>query len=407
MAACIPRLTTLYIVSMRNPITYLAAGLLFTLVLGYGGCESESMEESKEASAPQYLAYFGTYTKAEGGGEGIYAWRFDSGSGQMTEIGLAAEIVNPSFVAVHPNHQYLYAVTEDFEGEGAVSSFQIDHETGKLTLLNQVSSKGSGPCHLNLDSTGRMLAVANYGAGSTASFQVNADGKLSEAVSVMQHEGSSVNEQRQKGPHAHSVNFSLDDRFVITADLGTDDLFIFKADPATGKIEPNDPPSAKVKAGGGPRHFTFHPSGKFCYAINEMGNTITAFTWDAEAGVMEEIQMISTLPEGYTEISHTAEVRAHPSGKFLYGSNRGHDSIAVFSIDQASGMLTAIEQVSTQGKTPRNFDLDPTGKYLFAENQRTSNVVTFAVDQETGKLTPTGQVLSVPMPACLRWVPVS
>ena len=185
---------------MRNPIAYLLAGLLFTLVLGCGGCESESMEESKEASAPQYLAYFGTYTKAEGGGEGIYAWRFDSGSGQMTEIGLAAQIVNPSFVAVHPNHQYLYAVTEDFEGEGAVSSFQIDHETGKLTLLNQVSSKGSGPCHLNLDSTGRMLAVANYGAGSTASFQVNADGNAER--SGQRHATrrfQAVNEQRQQG----------------------------------------------------------------------------------------------------------------------------------------------------------------------------------------------------------------
>ena len=392
---------------MSKPIAYLAAGLLFTLALGCGGSESESMEESKEASAQQYLAYFGTYTKGEDAGKGIYAYRFDSGSGQMTEIGLAAEIVDPSFVAIHPNNQYLYAVTEDFEGEGAVSAFQIDHETGKLTLLNQVSSKGSGPCHVNVDSTGRMLAVANYGAGSTASFQVNADGTLSEAVSVIQHEGSSVNERRQQGPHAHSVNFSLDDRFVITADLGTDELFVYKADPATGKIEPNDPPSAKVKAGGGPRHFTFHPSGKFCYAINEMGNTITAFTWDAAMGAMEEIQMISTLPEGYTETSHTAEVRAHPSGKFLYGSNRGYDSIAVFSIDEASGKLTAVEQVSTQGETPRNFDLDPSGKYLFAENQRTNNVVTFAIDQETGRLTPTGQVLNVPMPVCLRWVPLS
>jgi len=405
--ACIPRPTALYIVSMTKITPYLTLALLAGLTLGCGGAPAPEMEETETSSGPRYLAYFGTYTRGDDAGKGIYAYRFDAGTGEMTDLGLAAEVANPSFVAIHPNNQYLYAVTEDFEGEGAVSAFSIDHETGKLTLLNQVSSGGSGPCHLNVDASGKMLAVANYGAGSTSSFQINADGTLSEAVSVIQHEGSSVNERRQKGPHAHSVNFSPDNRFVITADLGTDELYIYKADPATGNIEPNVPPSGKVAPGGGPRHFTFHPSGKFCYAINEMGNTVTAFKWDAETGAMEEIQMISTLPEGYSETSHTAEVRAHPSGKFLYGSNRGHDSIAVFSIDQATGKLTAVEYASTQGETPRNFNLDPTGQYLFAENQNTNNVVTFSIDQETGKLTPTGQVLNVPKPVCLRWVPLN
>lgn len=393
---------------MTKSISYLAFALLAVVSLGCGGAsEPEPVEETETASGQQYLAYFGTYTKGDDAGKGIYAYRFDSGSGKMTEIGVAAEVTNPSFIAIHPNNKYLYAVTEAGGGEGAVSAFSIDHETAKLTLLNQVPSVGSGPCHLNVDATGKMLAVANYGSGSTGSFQVNADGSLSELVTLMQHEGSSVDESRQKGPHGHSVNFSPDNRFVITADLGTDQLYVYKADPATGKIEPNDPPSGKVKPGGGPRHFTFHPSGKYCYAINEMGNTVTAFNWDAAAGAMEEIQMISTLPEGYSETTHTAEVLAHPSGKFLYGSNRGHDSIAVFSVDQATGKLTAVEQTSTQGKAPRNFNLDPSGKFLFAENQNSNTVVTFAIDQATGKLTPTGQVLNVPRPVCLRWVPLS
>lgn len=391
---------------MLKSRSYLTFSLLAALCFGCGGpAEKESVEKQPEAAGQQYLAYFGTYTQGENAGKGIYAYRFDPASGEMTEIGLAVEVGSPSFLAVHPNNKYLYAVTEDGK-EGAVSAFEIDHQSGKLTLLNQVSSQGSGPCHLNVDATGKMLAVANYGSGGTSSFQVNADGTLSEAVSAIQHVGSSVDESRQKGPHGHSVNFSPDNRFVITADLGTDKLYVYKADPATGKIEPNDPPSGEVKPGSGPRHFTFHPSGKFCYAINEMGNTVTAFDWDAARGAMQEIQMISTLPEGYAETTHTAEVRAHPSGKFLYGSNRGHDSIAVFSVDPATGKLTAVEQVSTGGGAPRNFNLDPTGKYLFAENQNSNTVVAFAIDQASGKLTPTGQVLNVPRPVCLRWVPV-
>ena len=372
-----------------------------------GPAPEESAQKEESPSGAQYLAYFGTYTKGDNAGKGIYVYRFDADTGKMTEIGLAAEIANPVFIAIHPNNKYLYAVTEDLSGEGAVSAFEIEHATGKLKELNQVSSKGSGPCHLNVDATGRMLAVANYSGGNTVSFPVNEDGTLGETTSVLQHEGSSVNERRQEGPHPHSVNFSPDNRFLVTADLGTDELYVYQADPATARISPNDPPTAKVKPGGGPRHFTFHPSGKFCYAINELGNTVTAFRWDAERGAMEEVQMISTLPEGFTETSYTAEVLVHPSGKFLYGSNRGHDSIAVFSIDLATGNLTAIERTSTQGETPRNFNLDPTGKYLFAENQNTHTVVTFSIDQQTGKLTPTGQVLNVPRPMCLRWVPLS
>ena len=381
--------------------------LLAVLMVGCGGTAPPApSEQTEEVGVGQYLAYFGTYTRFEDGGQGIYAYRFDPSTGQMTEIGLAAELADPAFVAIHPNHRYLYAVTE-VSGDGGVSAFGIDRATGMLELLNRVSSQGSGPCHLNVDATGRMLALANYGSGRTVSFPVQQDGRLGEAASVIQHHGSSINPDRQKRPHAHSVNFSPDNRFVITADLGTDELYVYRIDPAAGTIEPHDPPSAKVHPGGGPRHFTFHPSGKFCYAINEMGNTVTAFRWTAESGAMQEIQMISTLPKDYSGTDNsTAEVLVHPSGKFLYGSNRGHDSIAVFSIDPTSGKLSAVDHTSTQGKTPRNFNLDPTGRYLFAENENTHTVVGFAIDPETGRLTPTGQVLSIPRPVCLRWVPL-
>ena len=377
--------------------------------MGCGSAPDESMTNSGassgEDSGPAYLAYFGSYTR--GDSEGIQVYRFDAGSGKMTPLGLAAKITNPSFVAIHPNHRYLYAVTEAGQGKGAVSAFEIDKESGKLKPLNQVSSQGAGPCHLNVDATGKMLAVANYGGGSTSSFPINEDGSLGEAASVMKHEGSSIDEKRQKKPYGHSVNFSPDNRFLITADLGADKLFIHKINPETATLEPNDPPSVSVKAGGGPRHFTFHPSGRYAYVINEMGNTITAFNYDAQRGALEEMQMISTLPAGYAQVTHTAEIRVHPSGKFIYGSNRGHDSIAVFAVDESTGKLTLIEIVPTGGETPRNFNIDPTGKYLLAENQSSDSVVVFKIDQITGQLTPTGDVIATPAPVCLRFVPLS
>ncbi len=363
----------------------------------------ESAEKKKGGSSGQYLAYFGTSARGNNKTNGIFVYRFDTHTGKMTRIGLAADAINPAFIAIHPNNRYLYAVTRDPDGQGLVKAFEIDHPTGKLRELNHVSSKGS-PCHLNVDATGRMLAVANYRAGSTLSYPIHEDGTLGDAASVMKHQGSSINEKRQDGPHPHSVNFSPDNRFLISADLGADKLYVYLTDPATARLKPNDPPTASIKPGGGPRHLTFHPSSQFCYVINELGNTITVFKWDVEYGTMKEIQMISTLPGGFNESNTTAEILVHPSGKFLYGSNRGHDSIAVFSIDPASGKLTIIEHAPTQGRTPCNFNLDPNGKYLFAENQESDTVVTFSINQDTGKLTPTGQVLHIPYPVCLRWV---
>ncbi len=353
----------------------------------------------------EYFVYFGTYTRQES--KGIYAWRFQPATGKLTEIGLAAETPNPSFLAVHPGQRFLYAASEisNFDGRktGAVSAFSIDPATGKLSLLNSVASHGTGPCHLAIDRTGKCLLVANYGGGNAASIPIAADGRLKEAASVMQHSGSSVNPKRQQGPHAHSVNISPDNRFAVVADLGLDQVLVYKLRVANGTLEPNDPPFAKVSPGSGPRHFAFHPDGRYAYVINELFSTVTAFRYDARRGALRELETIKTLPQDFTGDSTTAEVVVHPSGRFLYGSNRGHDSLTVFAIDRNTGKLTLVEHVPTQGRTPRNFAIDPTGGYLFAANQNSGSVVVFRIDRNTGRLTPTGDVLKVPIPVCVRF----
>jgi 6-phosphogluconolactonase len=353
-----------------------------------------------------HLVYIGAYTRQKS--KGIYAYRLQVATGSVTPLGLAAEAQNPSFLAVHPNRRLLYAVSEmsGSAGQkgGAVSAFAIDEKTARLTLLNTVSSGGAGPAHLTVDKTGRNVLVANYGSGSVACLPVKEDGRLTEASAFIQHTGSSVNPQRQQGPHAHSVNMSPDNRFAMVADLGLDEVLVYRFDPVKGSLAANDPPFAKVKPGSGPRHFAFHPGGKFAYVINELASTVTAFAYDARRGILSEVQTVSTLPPGFTGTSTTAEVQVHPSGKFLYGSNRGHDSIAVFRIDARKGTLTPIEHVPTQGKTPRNFGIDPTGSYLLAANQSSDSVAVFRIDPQTGRLTPTGQVLEVGIPVCVKFV---
>lgn len=360
-----------------------------------------------QAAGSGKLMYVGTYTR--GDSKGIYVFRFDPSSGKLTPEGLAVETPNPSFVAVHPNHRFLYSVSEtaDYGGKrsGAVSAFSIDAKSGKLTLLNTVPSGGGGPCHLIVDKTGKTLLVANYGGGSVASFPVKADGSLGEAASFFQHSGSSANPQRQKGPHAHSTTISPDNRFAFFSDLGLDQVKIYKLDAATAKMEPNDPPFGKVKPGSGPRHFTFHPNGRFGYVVNEMGSSVTAFSYDPAKGALTEIQMISTLPENFSGENNDAEIEVHPSGKFLYASNRGHDSIAVFSIDPKKGTLTKVDVTPTGGKTPRNFAIGPGGKYLLAANQDTDDIHIFKIDTKTGKLTPTGDSVKVGAPVAIVFIP--
>ncbi|MEO7650899.1 MAG: lactonase family protein [Bryobacteraceae bacterium] len=353
-------------------------------------------------SAPtEYKVYFGTYTRS-GKSKGIYLSSFNSATGVLSAPELAGEMGNPSFLTIHPNRLRLYAVTEG--PESTVNAFSIDPASGKLTAINQVMARGSSACYVVVDDAGTHALIANYGTGSVAAFPLNTDGRLGEASAFIKHEGSSVDKKRQAGSHAHSINLSADNRFAIAADLGTDQVVVYKYDTVKGTLTPNDPPFVKVKPGSGPRHFAFHPKGKFAYVINEMGSSVTAFSWDRKRGVLKELQTISTLPADFKGENNCAEVQVHQSGKFVYGSNRGHDSIAVYKVDQGKGTLTMVEQVSTQGKTPRNFRMDPTGGYMLAANMYSDSVVVFKVDQNTGKLTPTGQKIEVGSPVCMKFL---
>ena len=353
-------------------------------------------------SDSQHLMYVGTYTRETSAG--IYAYRFDSESGTAEEIGLVAEMREPSFLALHPTGQFLYAVSEtddfDEDGSGSVVSFRVSANSGALTKLNEVSSRGGWPCHLSVDASGSMLIVANYKGGNVASFPINEDGSLGEASSFFQHEGSSVHE-RQDRPHAHSADFSVDNRFAFFSDLGLDQVKIYQADPEAGTLAPHGLPSVSVEAGFGPRHFALHPSGQSAYGVNELASTVTVYDFDAAAGALRVAQTVSTLPEGFEGENYTAEIHVHPSGKFVYASNRGHDSIAVFAIDPSTNRLTPKEQVATSGQWPRNFAFSPDGRYLLVANQNSDNIVVFALDDVTGSLTPTGIDLSIDAPVCL------
>lgn len=357
-------------------------------------------------TAREYLVYFGTYTGKDS--KGIYACRFRPATGKLTPVQLAAETVNPSFLAVDPAQRYLFAANEigDYRGSksGSVSSFGIDRRSGKLTPLNTVASRGADPCHLTVDKNAKYVLVANYTGGSAAVLPIKADGMLGEAADFVQHLGSSANPERQQQPHAHDVVLTPDNRFAIVADLGLDKLLVYRFDGEKGALSPNDPPYGRVKPGSGPRHVALHPNGRWAYVINEMANTIVAFDWDGDKGSLHELQTIATLPHDFKGENTTAELVVHPSGRYLYGSNRGHDSIAVYAIDPAKGMLTLIEVVPTQGQEPRNFALDPTGAWLFAANQNSNTVVVFRVNPRNGRLTSTAEKAQVFSPVCVTFV---
>lgn len=369
-----------------------------------------AQEKGKPPAPKRYLTYIGTYTEKTKS-KGIYAFRFDDTSGKLSFIGVAAETADPSFLASHPNGKYLYAVNElsKFNGEesGAVSAFSIDRKSGKLKLLNQVSSRGPGPCHITLDKTGKYVLVANYDSGTVAVFPVQSDGQLGKYTGYEKHIGSSVNKERQEGPHAHWIATSPDNRFLLTADLGIDKILISQFHLADGAFTPNKPNSGvRLKAGAGPRHAAFHPGGKFFYVTSELNSTVTAYSYDAKGGTLHELQVVSTLPKDFSGENDTAEIAVHPSGKFLYVSNRGRDSIAVFAIDAVKGKLTPVADIATQGKTPRNFAIDPSGRYLLAANQGSNDIVVFRIDPATGGLTLTGQVAEVPAPVCIAFLAV-
>jgi 6-phosphogluconolactonase len=353
-----------------------------------------------QSANEDYFVYVGTYTATVS--KGIYAFRFQPSTGKITPIGAVAEAPNPSFLTISPDHRFLYAVNwkgSDTVPGNTVSAYGLDAHTGQLTFLNKVSSRGEMPNHLTIDATGKTVLVANYATGTFAALPVGPDGRLGESTGFDKHEGPKV--PQHDAPHAHSVALSSDQRMAFVAELGLDRVYMYHLEAAKHTITPNDPPFITTVAGSGPRHLALHPNGKFLYANNETNSTATVFSYQAASGTLKELQNVSTLPPDIKARNSTAEIQIDRAGKFLYVSNRGHDSIAVFSIDSASGLLTPVEHVSTQGKTPRNFSLDATGAYLFAANENSSNIVLFRVDANTGRLTPTGQVLEVPSPSCV------
>ncbi|WZP00878.1 lactonase family protein [Isosphaeraceae bacterium EP7] len=382
----------------------LAAGLAAAMLAP----SAMSQAHAQGAKSPALRVYIGTYT--EGPSKGIYLAEFDPSTGTLTTPKAVGEVSNPSFLAVHPSRKFLYSVNEDASTAGktggAVSAFAVDPKTGALTLLNQESTKGAGPCHLVVDRTGKAVISANYGGGSVCSMPIGADGKVGPASTFIQHKGEVADPARQGGPHAHSANIDASNKYAFVADLGLDRIFVYKLDHETATLVPNDPPAAKVAPKSGPRHFAFHPGGEYAYVINEISNTVTAFKYDAAAGTLQEIQTVTTLPADFKGTSNTAEVQVHPSGKFVYGSNRGHDSIASFAVDQASGKLTPTGFQAEGIKTPRNFGVDPTGAFVLVANQAGDSISVFAVDQADGTLKPTGKSVAVPKPVCIKFVPV-
>ncbi len=354
-------------------------------------------------SAESLHVYLGTYTSGAGSGQGIHRSVLDLETGKLSEPALAAEAKSPSFIEIHPTGKFLYAVCESGP-HGSVGAYAIDPDTSDLRLLNQQPSGGSGPCHLSIDHMGRNVLVANYGSGSVSVIPIRPDGSLAKPTGLVQHEGSSVNPDRQKGPHAHSINVSPDNRFAYVADLGIDRIMIYRFDAQAGTIVPNGPPFVQIKPGAGPRHFAFHPDGKSAYVINELDGTITAFAYDSASGALTEVQTVPTLPEGFSGRNACAEIRVHPSGRFLYGSNRGHDSIAVYRIDEAEKPLTFVEHETAGITTPRNFNIDPTGAFCLVANQGSDSVFVFRVNRETGALEPTGHKIAVPKPVCVRFL---
>ena len=348
------------------------------------------------ASAEQLDLYVGTYTNAKS--KGIYLLSFDTATGELAMKGLAAETKNPSFLAMHPDGKHVYAVNETATGE--LSSFRIDPGSGKLTFINEKPSGGGAPCHLVIDRTGRNLLVANYSGGNLSVTRIDADGSLGEQTALIQHTGSSINEARQKEPHAHSINLDAANRFAVAADLGTDQLQVYRFDPKAGSLVKHS--ATNLKPGSGPRHFAFHPRGKHAYAINELFSTVSVLEYEPEAGKLREVQTITSLPRDFRGKSFTAEVRVSADGRFAYGSNRGHDSVAVFRVND-DGRLTMLQVEKIGGKAPRNFTLDPTGRYLLAAGQGSDVINVFEIDNATGRLNRTLHSLEVPTPVCLRF----
>ena len=349
--------------------------------------------------------YVGTYTNTAAKSEGIYSYLMDPDTGALSRAG-SFKSDNPSFLTIDASRRFLYTVNEigDFLGKpsGGVSAYAID-KLGNLRLLNEQATQGADPCYLTIDEKKRTLLVANYTGGNVSVLPVRSDGTLGMVSEVQQHEGSGPKEQ-QKGPHAHCIILDRSQRHALSADLGIDKVLIYNFDRGTGKLTPGKQPFAELQPGAGPRHLAFHPSGKYLYVISELDSSMAAFKYNEQAGTLTHIDTVSALPSDFSGASYCADVHVSTSGKFLYGSNRGHNSIVVFEIDSGNGKLKLVEHVSTQGDWPRNFTLDPSGKFLLVANQRSDNVVSFSIDAQTGRLKPTGHIESIPAPVCLKFL---
>ncbi|MET3926015.1 lactonase family protein [Devosia sp. 2618] len=363
------------------------------------------------------LVYVGTYSEQirfgtgqllDGKGKGIYRFRFDPATASLTLAGITEGVRNASYLCFDAKREFLYCVNEmkEWKGQfgGGLSAYRIDQETGELTFLNDKPSMGTDPCHIILDKTGKFVFVANFASGSFIGYNIEADGSLGDECAFVQHAGTSIDPVRQIGPHAHAVEFDGQGRFVYVPDLGMDKVMVYELDTSNGSVKPAQQPFVSVKPGAGPRQLVMHPKGRFAYLINELNSTMTAYAYDKATGGLIELQTLSTLPEGYTGKTSCAEVQITPDGKFLYGSNRGHNSLAIYAVDAETGRLTAIGHESTRGEIPRNFEVSSNGQFLIAANQDSDNLVPFRLDPATGKLTPGGEPVEAGTPICVRFV---
>lgn len=395
--------------SIKNKLTrrgFLAiGGLGAASLLVAGQTRAQTNKKAKEM-----LLYIGTYTST-GKSQGIYVHKFNLETGKLTPLHTVKDVLEPSFLTIDKSRKYLYAANEllEYEGKksGAVSAFAIDQKTGDLQFLNKQPSLGDAPCFITSSENEKFVLVANYLGGNVSVYPIEKDGKLGASVDLAQHTGFGPNKDRQEAAHAHSITLDRNNRFAFAADLGIDKLMIYAFDDKTGKLKPNEAQAFyQTKPGAGPRHFSFHPDGKFAFLINEIDLTITSLAYDEKLGTLKEIQTVPTLPTGVSGASNScADIHVSPNGKFLYGSNRGHNSIVSYKIDEKTGRLEYIEHVSTGGKKPRNFAIEPNGKFLLVANQDSDNIVVFRIDEKTGKLKSTGSAAQVPVPVCLKFIP--
>jgi 6-phosphogluconolactonase len=374
-------------------------------------CQFDTFRRNK-MTQNQIMLYVGTYkqpdlssSEADAAIKGIFTYTLDPVTGQLAYHSEVNDIDNPSFLAIDSQQQYLYAVNENWEPEEcSVQAYKIDSQTGKLSYLNQQLSQGSSPCYVTVDQTNQFVVVANYSSGTVALFPIGENGHLDSASDTHQHTGSSINPDRQEGPHAHCAVVAPTNRYLFVVDLGIDKIMSYRLDMEGKQLIPNETPFLEMPPGSGPRHLTFHPNGRLAYVINELDSTITALSYDDTNGTFSIIHTVSTLPMDFDGESFCAEICIAPSGEFLYGSNRGHDSLAIFSIDVENGQLTTVSHQSTHGKNPRNFVIDQSGTLLLVANQDSNNIVTFRITPTTGELELIDQIADVSRPVCLKMI---